>query len=146
MTTLLSLGSIGLMELEIMAFVISVPIPIPFPIPMPRFQCRDLQMAYSCGEHIVSTTTYNKNNFKHFFVHKHHEKYHEKFSRPDTQTHYFINQHSYLNISPINRQKPLLGWPFLDNLILHDEVFKNFISRKNMLCRKWRQKWRCTIR
>ena len=34
MTTLLSLGSIGLMELEIMAFVISVPIPIPFPIPI----------------------------------------------------------------------------------------------------------------
>ena len=31
------------MELEIMAFVISVPIPIPFPIPMPRFQCQDLQ-------------------------------------------------------------------------------------------------------
>ena len=39
MTILLSLGPIGLMELEIMAFVISVPIPIPFPIPipMPRF-------------------------------------------------------------------------------------------------------------
>ena len=36
-TTLLSLGSIGLMELEIMVFVISVPIPTPFPIPMPRF-------------------------------------------------------------------------------------------------------------
>ena len=35
-------GSIGLMELEIMTFVISVPIPVP--IPMPRFQCRDLQM------------------------------------------------------------------------------------------------------
>ena len=32
-TTLLCLGSIGLMELEIMTFVISVPIPIP----MPRF-------------------------------------------------------------------------------------------------------------
>ena len=33
------------MELEIMAFVISVPIPIPFPIPipMPRFQGQDLQ-------------------------------------------------------------------------------------------------------
>ena len=36
-TTLLSLGSIGLMELQIMTFLISVPIPIPFPIPMPRF-------------------------------------------------------------------------------------------------------------
>ena len=46
-TALLSLGSIGLTKLEIMAFVISVPVPIPFPIPlrMPRFQCRDLQMA-----------------------------------------------------------------------------------------------------
>ena len=46
-TTLLSLGSIGLMELKIMAFVKSVSIPIPFaiPIPMPRFQCRGLQMA-----------------------------------------------------------------------------------------------------
>ena len=41
--TLLSLGSIGLAELEIMAFVISVPIPIP--VPMPRFQCPGLQMA-----------------------------------------------------------------------------------------------------
>ena len=38
-TTLLILGSIGRIELEIMAFVISVPIPIliPVPIPMPRF-------------------------------------------------------------------------------------------------------------
>ena len=46
-TALLSLGSIGLMVLEIMAFLISVPIPvpIPIPIPMPRFQCRGLQMA-----------------------------------------------------------------------------------------------------
>ena len=34
-TTLLSLGSIGSMKLEIMTLVISVPIPIP--IPMPRF-------------------------------------------------------------------------------------------------------------
>ena len=33
------------MELEIIAFPISVPIPIPTPIPMPRFQCRGLQMA-----------------------------------------------------------------------------------------------------
>ena len=40
---LLSLGPIGLMELEIMIFVISVPIPIPFSIPiaMPRFQCQE---------------------------------------------------------------------------------------------------------
>ena len=38
-----SLGSIGLMEVEIMAFVISFTIPIP--IPMPRFQCRGLQIA-----------------------------------------------------------------------------------------------------
>ena len=47
MTALLSLGSIGLMKLEIMAFVISVPIPVPFsiPIPIPRFKCRGLQMA-----------------------------------------------------------------------------------------------------
>ena len=48
--TLLRLGSIGLMELEIMAFVISVPIPvpIPIPIPMPRFQYRGLQMTTLC--------------------------------------------------------------------------------------------------
>ena len=44
-TTLLSLGSIGLIELEIMTFVISVPIPFPIPIPMPRLLCRGLQMA-----------------------------------------------------------------------------------------------------
>ena len=44
-TTLLSLGSIDLMELQIMAFVIWVQIPIPIPIPMLRFQCRCLQMA-----------------------------------------------------------------------------------------------------
>ena len=50
MTTLLSLGSIGLMELEIMAFVISVPIPIS----MPRFQCRDLQMAASDLFHLFT--------------------------------------------------------------------------------------------
>ena len=42
-TTLLTLGSIGLMELEIMTLVILVLIPIPIPIPMPRFQCRGLQ-------------------------------------------------------------------------------------------------------
>ena len=37
------------MELEIMAFVISVSIPTLFPIPIPmlRFHCRDLQMAIS---------------------------------------------------------------------------------------------------
>ena len=36
----------GLMELEIMTFVMSVPIPIPFPfpIPMPRLRCWGLQM------------------------------------------------------------------------------------------------------
>ena len=40
-TILLRLGFIGLMELEIMAFVISVPIPIT----IPKFQCPDFQMA-----------------------------------------------------------------------------------------------------
>ena len=40
---LLSLGVIGLMEREIMAFVISVPISIP--VPIPRFPCRGLRMA-----------------------------------------------------------------------------------------------------
>ena len=44
-TTQLSLGSIGLMELKIMAFVISLSTPMP--IPMLRFQCRGLQMAPS---------------------------------------------------------------------------------------------------
>ena len=45
---LLSLGSIGLMELEIMAFVISVQIPIPFPIPIPmlRFQSPRVSVFY----------------------------------------------------------------------------------------------------
>ena len=43
-TTLQSLESIGLVELEIIAFVISVPIPISFP--MMRFHCRGLQMAF----------------------------------------------------------------------------------------------------
>ena len=42
-TTLLSLRSIGLMEVEIMAFVISVQILIP--IPIPRLKCLGLQMA-----------------------------------------------------------------------------------------------------
>ena len=46
-TILLSLGSIGLMEVEIMVFVTSVPIPIS--IPMPRFQCPGLQMAFACN-------------------------------------------------------------------------------------------------
>ena len=47
MTTLQSLGSIGLMELEIMAFAISVPIPIP----MTRFtngRGRSLIKEYFC--------------------------------------------------------------------------------------------------
>ena len=34
MTALISLGSIGLMELEIMVFVILVPVPILIPIPI----------------------------------------------------------------------------------------------------------------
>ena len=29
----------------------------------------------SCGELILSTTSYNKNNFTHFFVHKHYKNY-----------------------------------------------------------------------
>ena len=64
-TTLLSVGSIGLMELEIMAFVISVPIlvPIPIPIPMLRFQCRDLQMARFCLQ-LIKLHRYIKINFK----------------------------------------------------------------------------------
>ena len=53
-TTLLRLGSISLMELEIMSFVISIPIPIP--IPVPRFQCRGLQMAVFI--HIVMVVKY----------------------------------------------------------------------------------------
>ena len=43
--SILNLVSIHLMELEIMAFIVSVPIPIPIPFPMPTFQCRGLQMA-----------------------------------------------------------------------------------------------------
>ena len=46
-TTLLSLRSIGLMEVEIIAFVISVQILIP--IPMPRLKCLGLQMAQFIG-------------------------------------------------------------------------------------------------
>ena len=38
---LVGLVSIGLMELEILAFVVSVPVPIS----MPSFHCRGLQMA-----------------------------------------------------------------------------------------------------
>ena len=41
---MLGLVSIDLIELEIMAFVVSVAIPIP--IPMPRLQCRGLQMGF----------------------------------------------------------------------------------------------------
>ena len=58
-TTMQSLGSIDLMELKIMAFVISVPIPIA--IPIPRFQCRGLQMpvdvlqSKSCNIHWKTT-------------------------------------------------------------------------------------------
>ena len=41
--SLVGLVPIGLVEMEIMEFVVSVPIPIP--ITMLRFQCRGLQMA-----------------------------------------------------------------------------------------------------
>ena len=43
MTALISLGSIGLMEVEIIAFVISVPISIS--VPMPRFTNSHLELA-----------------------------------------------------------------------------------------------------
>ena len=35
---------IGIVEVEIMAFVVSVPISIPIPIPVPMFHCRGFQM------------------------------------------------------------------------------------------------------
>ena len=54
----------------------------------------------------------------------------------NTRTHYFINQHSYLNISLINQQG-YLWFQFPGNLIkwisFHAEVFKNFISRKKYI-------------
>ena len=34
---------------------------------------QSLENKNSCGELIVSATTYNKNNFTHFFVRKHHK-------------------------------------------------------------------------
>ena len=45
-TNLLGLVSIGLLELEITEFVVSIPISISISIPMLRFQCRGLQMAH----------------------------------------------------------------------------------------------------
>ena len=45
-TNLLGLVSIGLLELEIMEFFVSIPISISISIPMLRFQCRGLQMAH----------------------------------------------------------------------------------------------------
>ena len=46
-TTQLSLRAIGLIEVEIMALIVSfsISIPIPIPIPMPSFQYEGLQMA-----------------------------------------------------------------------------------------------------
>ena len=61
----------------------------------------------SCGEFIFSTITYNKNNFT--LVHKHHKNFQKRFQKfKTTLTHYFINQRSYLHISPIIQQKHLL--------------------------------------
>ena len=101
----------------------------------------------SCGELIVSTTTYNKNNFTHFFIHKHHENCHKIFQKfKTTRTHHFTNQRSCLIISPINQQKHLLvaiSWSFDWMNLCPWWGLKNFISRKNRLCRKWRKKWRC---
>ena len=53
------------MELEIMAFVISVPIPIP----MPRFQCRGLQMAINKDkwiDYIINLESKLKDCFNYF--------------------------------------------------------------------------------
>ena len=87
----------------------------------------------SYGELIVSTTIYNKNNFTHFFVHKHHEHSHKSFQNSRPHTQYFINQRSYLIVSTINRQKNLLE-PFLDNLtewiFAHNEVLKTSLIEK----------------
>ena len=81
-----------------------------------------------CGELIASTATYNKSNLINFLVHKHHknpEKIPQKLKT--THTYCFISQRSYQNISPVNQQKHLL--------IILLNGSKNFISRKNRLCR-----------
>ena len=100
----------------------------------------------SCRELIVSTTTYNKNNFTHFFAYKHHKNSQKKFEKfKTTRTHYFINQRSYLNISPINQEKHLC-WPFLDNLIewifVHDEVLKTSLVEKTGYAENGEKNWR----
>ena len=49
---------------------------------------------------------FNKNSWQEFIHLKNPHKNSQKFKT--TRTHYFINQRSYLNISPTNRQKHLL--------------------------------------
>ena len=54
------------------------------------------------------------------------------------QTHILLHKPTFIPKYFSNKlKKNTFWWPFLDNLIewifLHDEVFKNFISRKNML-------------
>ena len=70
---------------------------------------QNFEIKNGCGEHIVITATYNKNNFTHFLLHKH-QKNPLKSSQKIkiTRTHDFVNQRSYQNISPINRQKHFL--------------------------------------
>ena len=100
----------------------------------------------SYRELIVSTTTYNKKNFTHFFVHKHHKNSQKSSQKLNTtRTHYFITQRSYLNISQLNPQKHLLvaiSWLFDWMDLCPWWGVENFISRKNRLCRKWKKKWR----
>ena len=60
-----------------------------------------------CRELIVSTTTYKKNNFTHFFVQQHRENSHKSFQKfITTGTHHFINQHSYLTFSNKSSKLP----------------------------------------
>ena len=96
----------------------------------------------NCGELIVSTTNCNIN----CFVHKHLKNSHKSFQKfKTTRTRYFIKQRTYLNISPVNRQKHFLV-AILDNLIewifVHDEVLKTSLVEKTGSAENGGKKWR----
>ena len=65
------------MELEIMAFVISIPIPIP----LPRFQC-PCQMTFTNGLALIDKRILNKRsrNLDFYYVNEHTSPYNNSFS------------------------------------------------------------------
>ena len=107
----------------------------------------DKSIKNNCGELIVSTTTYNKNNFTHFLVYSHHKNPQKRFktskkiqkfktTRTPLQKLAFMCKHFSNKLT----KTPFSGYCLIiclnRSVCMHAKVFKNFISRKKRLYTK----------